>query len=109
MIHAEEFEARAAFGDKVEASVGIFFDDGDDFGGAAHLGEALIKGANDSESLVLGETLANHFFVTRLEDVQRQWSAGEKDNVERKEGDQGWQVNLQQVAQSDCTLTVKTD
>jgi hypothetical protein len=88
LIYAEEFETPTAFGDEVEATVGIFFDDGHDFGGASHLGEALLDGAYDAESLVPGEALADHLFVTWLENVQGQGRAGEQDNVEREEGDQ---------------------
>jgi hypothetical protein len=77
LVNAKEFETLAAFGDEVEAAVGIFFDDGDDFGGASHLGEALLEGAHDAEGELPGEAFANHFFIARFEDVQGQWSTGE--------------------------------
>jgi hypothetical protein len=110
LIHANEFKTLAAYGDEVEAPIGIFFDDRHNFGGASHLDEAPLKGTYDAESLVPGEAFADHLFVAGLENVQRQRCAGEQDNVEREEGDQRGQVNLQrQAALYDCTLTVKSD
>jgi hypothetical protein len=85
LVDADEFEALAAFGDEVEASVGILFDDGDDFGGAADLGEFLLDGANYAEGALLGEAFGDHFFIARFEDVQRQGGAGEEDDIERKQ------------------------
>jgi len=84
LIDAHEFETIAAFGDEIEATVGVLFDDGDDFGGASHLCETLFDGAHDAEVAMLSETFANHFFIARLEDVQGQGSAGEQNNVERE-------------------------
>ena len=45
-----------------------------------------IGGAHHAKGAMLGETLANHFFVARFENVQGQGSAGEQDDVERKQG-----------------------
>jgi hypothetical protein len=84
LIQADEFETIAAFGDEVEASVGILFDHGHDFSGASHLGEAFLESAHHPEGFVLREAFGNHFFVTRLEDVQGQRDAGKQDNIERE-------------------------
>jgi hypothetical protein len=87
LVDAHDFESPAAFGNKVEAAVGIFLYDSDDFGGASYVGETLLERAYDAESTILSAALRNHFFVAWLEDVERQWSAGEEDDIERKEGD----------------------
>ena len=94
LVDAHEFETLAAFGDQVEAAVGILFHDGDDFGGASHLGETLLDGAHHAEGAMLGEAFADHFFVARLEDVQGQGSAGEQDDIEREQGYKGVQASL---------------
>jgi len=86
LVDAHEFETFAAFGDEVEAAVGIFLYDGDDFGGAADFSETLLDGANDAEGAMLGEAFGNHFFVAWFEDVQGQGSAGEQDDIEREQG-----------------------
>ena len=86
LIEAQELETLAALGDQVEPAVGILFHDGDDFGGASYLGQALLDGTDYAEVAMLGEAFANHFFVARLEDVQGQGSAGEQDDIEREEG-----------------------
>ncbi len=85
LIDAQHFETLAAFGDQVEAAVGILLHDGDDFGGASHVGETLLDRAHDAEIAMLGEALANHFFVSRFEDVQGQGRAREQDDFEREQ------------------------
>jgi hypothetical protein len=91
LIHAQQFETMAAFADQVEASVGVFFYHGDDFGGASHFGESLLEGAQDSEAAMLGEAFRNHVFVAWLEDVQGQGSGGEQNDIEWEQGDEGVQ------------------
>ena len=110
LVDADEFEALAAFGDEVEAAVGIFFDDRDDFGGAAYLGEARVEGAHHAEGKLPGEAFPNHFFIARFENVQRQGSAGEQDDIEREQGNQGRHraISGSGVALFDCTLQALT-
>jgi hypothetical protein len=84
LVYGQKFETLAAFGDQVEAAVGIFFYYGDYFGGASYFGETLLKGAHHAEDSVLGEAFADHFFVAGFEDVQGQRSTREQDNVERE-------------------------
>ena len=89
LIHGDDFETVAALGDQVEASIGILFHDGDDFGGASHFGETLIESTNHSKNPILRQTFGDHFFIARLENVQRQWSAGKQDDIEREQGNEG--------------------
>jgi hypothetical protein len=51
----------------------------------------LFDRAHYAEATVLGETLADHLFVTRFEDVQGQRGAGKQDDIEREQGDQSVQ------------------
>src|SRR5882672_2416575 len=83
LIDPYDLETPAAFGNDVEAAVGIFFDDGNDFGRASDLGETLFDSAHHTEGTMLREALTDHFFIARLEDVQWQGSAGEQDDIER--------------------------
>ena len=91
LIDTHEFEAFAALGDEVEAAVGILFYDGDDFSGASHFGQTLLDNAHHTEGAMLGQTLADHFLVAWFEDVQGQRSAGEQDDIEREQRDEGVQ------------------
>jgi hypothetical protein len=84
LIELQDLEAVAAFGDDVEAAVGIFLGDADDFDGASNFGDALFMGANHAEGRMVGETFADHFFVAGLEDVQGQRSSGEEDDIKRE-------------------------
>ena len=94
LVDAQEFETLAAFGDKIEPAVGIFFHDGDDFSGASHFGEVLFDSPHHAEGLLPGKAIADHFFITRLENVQRQGHAWEQNDIERKQGNQGVQGDL---------------
>ena len=86
LADTQQFETLAAFGYQIESTVWILLYDGDDFGGASHVGETLLNRSHYAEVTVLGQAFANHFLVTRLEDVQGQGSAGEQDNIEREQG-----------------------
>ena len=90
-IHGQEFETVAAFGDEVELAIGIFLDDGNDFGGATDFGQILLHGADYAEDTILRQAFADHFFIARFEDVQRQGSAGEQYDIEREQGDENGQ------------------
>jgi hypothetical protein len=84
LVDAHEFEALAAFGKDVEAAVGIFLCDRDDFGRASDFGQTLFEEAHYAEGAMPGEAVGDHFLVAWLEDVQGQGSAGEQDDIERE-------------------------
>lgn len=84
LIYAKNLEPPASFRNQVEPAVGVFFYYADDFGGASHLRNALLNRAYNAKSAMLGHAFANHLLVTRLEDMQRQGSAGEQYDIERK-------------------------
>ena len=71
LIYAQDLEPLATFGHQVESAIGVFFHYADDFGGASHLGNALLNRAYHAKIVMLGQTFANHLFVARLENVQR--------------------------------------
>ena len=87
MVDAHDFETSPSFGDKVEAAIRIFLHYSDDFGGASHIGETFLQRAHDTEGAILSAALRNHFFIPWFENVKRQGSAGEEDDIEREEGD----------------------
>ena len=87
MVDAHDFETSPSFGDKVEAAIRIFLHYSDDFGGASHIGETFFERAHDAEGAILSAALRNHFFIPWFENVKRQGSAGEEDDIEREEGD----------------------
>jgi hypothetical protein len=96
LIDAQELETLAAFADEIEAAVGILFYDSDDFGGASHFSETPLDGADDAEGAIMSQTFADHFFVARFENVQREGCAWKQDDVEREQGNKGVQEDLQQ-------------
>ena len=77
LIHFEEFEALPAFGHQVQPSVRIFFNDGDNFGGASHIRKRFLTGPHYAEQSILSQALRHHLFVARLKNMQRQGRAGE--------------------------------
>jgi len=89
VIDPHQFETPPAFGDQIEFAVGILFHDGHDFGRASHIGETLLQGTHHAEDPILSQAFANHFFVAWFEDVQGQGSAGEQDDIEREQRDEG--------------------
>src|SRR5215831_2565254 len=60
----------------VHAAVRIFFGDFENFGGAARASDATFEGEKHAELGFLVKAVANHLAVTRLENVQREVSAG---------------------------------
>ncbi len=93
LIEFKHLKAPAAFRNQIETSVGILFCYGDDLGGAAHFGKAFVESADDAERRVAGAAFRDHLLVTRLEDVQRQGSAGQQYDFEREQGKK-WPRNL---------------
>jgi hypothetical protein len=83
-IHSQQFKSPAAFSNEIEAAIFILFYHRDDFSRASHFSEALFNGAYHAKRLVLRQAFANHLFVARLENVQRQGSAGKQNDIERE-------------------------
>ncbi len=108
LIEFEHFEALAALGDQVHAPVGILLRDRNDLGGTPNFGNALFQGADHAERRIICQTLANHLFVSWLENVQGQGSARKQNDVKREQGKKGHEVsNLRKLANRsgffDCT------
>src|SRR4029077_7519375 len=76
LIDRKKFKALPALGNDIHAAIVVGFGDGDDFGGAADVGQAFIQHPEDAEYFLLLQTFSNHFFVTRFENVERQGCAG---------------------------------
>src|SRR5258708_18409360 len=85
VIQFQHFEALPAFGDQVEAAVGIFLRNGDDLGRASNTGKTFIESSDDSKGRIVGAGFTDHLFIAWLENVQRKKNAGKEHNVERKE------------------------
>ncbi len=83
-IHLEDFEAIDATSKNIHAAVVILFCDGKNFGGAADAGDAFVGGANDAKGFFLLQAFGDHFFIARLEDVERERGSGEQDQIERE-------------------------
>src|SRR5581483_6363695 len=94
LIDLQNLESLPALGDNVHLAVVITLGDGDDLGGAAHVGDPFLLGAYNAERDLLLETLVDQFLITRLKDVQGQGSARKEHNVQ---GEQ-WQERLQSIS-----------
>ena len=81
----KDFEALLALCEDIHASVRISLENVDDLCGTTDIGESFFFGANDAEWSLLAQAFANHFFITRLEDVQRQRRARKQHQVEREQ------------------------
>ena len=84
LVEFEHFKPMAAFGDQIETSVFVFPGDADDLGCASDLGDAMVNGSNHAEDRTVGAAFADHLFVARLENVQRQRRAGKQHEIERE-------------------------
>ena len=85
MIDLKDLEALLALREDIHASVRIGFENVNDLCRTTDVGESLFFGANNAEWSLLAQAFTNHFFVTRLEDVQRQRRARKQNQVERKQ------------------------
>ena len=85
LIERDDFEAPAAAGNHVEASVGIAIEDLLDDDGATGVHDAVAAGKDDAEfgSVTLG--FAHHFLVTLFENVKRDRASGERYKLQREE------------------------
>ena len=97
LVQFDHLKALAPFGDQVHAPIRILFCDANDLGGAPHLRQALFQGAHHAERSIVRQTLPNHFFVSRLKNVQGQGSAGEQHYVQRKQRKKGHEDSDDQV------------
>ena len=88
LVDGEHFEALDSPRQDVHAPIIVFLDHLQDFSRAAYVGDALFGGAHNAEGLFQLQTLSDHFFVARLEDVERQGGAGEQDEFKRKDRQQ---------------------
>lgn len=84
-ILGEEFhyaEGSTANDDDVHTAVGMALQDFEDFGGAADASDAFGEGQQHSKFGFVFEATLDHGFVTRLENVQGKFRAGQEDDVE---------------------------
>ena len=81
----DDAKGSAADSDNVYAAVVVALDDVADFRGAADAGDALGKSEEHAEFGFFLEAVFDHLAVARLENVQGEFCAGKKDDVQRKE------------------------
>src|SRR5258706_503046 len=74
----------AGRGEVHPATLGVFYDV-ENLGGAADSRDTLVKREKHAEFRLFFQTVFHHFAVTRLENVQRKFRAGKKDDVQRKQ------------------------
>ena len=84
MADVHDFKALAALGHDVHAAVVILLGHGDDFRGAANLRDRSLFSAHHAKGPVLFQAFPNHFFVARLENMQRQRSARKQYHIKRE-------------------------
>jgi hypothetical protein len=94
---ADDAKGGSANGENVHASVVIAFDDLDDFGGTANVGNAIGRSQQHSEFGFLLQAVSNHGAIAGLENVQRKVSAGKKNDVQRKKRDAIWPHRSQRI------------
>jgi len=104
LVEFQNFEAIAALGNQIEAAIRIFLGDADDLGGASHFGNAFVEGAYYAEGSIVGTAFPDHFFVSRLEDMQWQRSSGKQYNFQREQGKQGHEVSGSRAKQLSLRL-----
>src|SRR5580700_4100803 len=81
----DDAEGLAADRQDIHCLVVVALDDFDDLRSTAHASNALGERQENTKLGLLFQAPADHFKITRLEDVQRKVSAGEKDDVQWKE------------------------
>lgn len=106
LIDFQNFEAFPALRDYVHLSVGMLLGYSHNLCGAPDIGHAVVVRAQNSEAFFLFQTLSDHFFVSRLKNVQWQGSTREKNQVQRKQGQKRLQLRSSRGRRdelTDCT------
>ena len=84
LVQALNLKPLPAFSSNVEPAIIIFFDYVEDRGGAADRGQGALLHAHHAEWTLLLQALADHLFVARLKDMQRQRRSGKEHDFKRK-------------------------
>src|SRR5712692_809704 len=77
-------ERRAADGDDVHTAVVVTLNDFGDFRGATHADNSFRQGQEHAELAFFVDAMADHLAVARLENVQGEYCAGKKNDVQRE-------------------------
>ena len=85
-VQFEHRKALASLRNQIETPVGILFRNADNLRGASNVCDAALHGAHYAKGRMVCPTLTNHLFIPRLENVQRQGSAGQQYDVKREQG-----------------------
>lgn len=87
LIDLDYLEAPETPGDDIHPSIIVPLDDSHHLGRTTNLGNAVLDRSDDAKCDVVLQALADHLFITRLEDMQRQSHAGKEHEIEREEGE----------------------
>src|SRR5207245_175538 len=71
LVELHDFEAFPPLGYDIHASIRMFLGYRNDLGCTSNFSNALLLGANHAKRFFLLQTFRDHFFVTRLKNVQR--------------------------------------
>ena len=81
----DDAKRRTAHAEDVVAAVGAALGDFQNFRCAARASDSVRKSEQHSKRRLRIEAFADHLTIARLKNVQRKISAGEKNNIERKQ------------------------
>src|SRR5262249_6818964 len=84
LIQLLDLKPLTAFGNNIESSIVVLSADVEDGRRASHLSQRILPRSNHPKGFLLLNALAYQLLVARLEDVQRERSAGEQYQVERE-------------------------
>ncbi len=88
VVEPHDFKAPAASREHVHAAVRIFAQHFIDHRGASGIHDAFFVRQDHAELQAVANYFADHFFIAVLEDVQRQFGAGQEHDLKRKERQQ---------------------
>ena len=83
-------ERNAPNGDNIHSAIRIACEHFHNFSGTTDARDAIRHGKQHAKLRPLAHAFIDHFPVTWLENMQRQFSAGEKDDVKREKRDAIW-------------------
>ncbi len=83
-VQLQHLETFTPFGNQIEPAVRIFLRDRQDFRSTPNLRDPLLDGTHHAKLRVVGEALADHLFISRFENVQRQRNAREQHYFKRE-------------------------